>query len=301
MNWRPRIRVGVAVGVALLALIVLVDAGLIWRVQRGPHNGITFLYGLAVLISLVAIAVVAYRIYDLTQLCYEFDRNRLMIARAGTRYIIPLKSIVQTIAGGQADADLLGQDVQFRGVRWPGCYIGEGEIAGIGTTLFQGVTLPHKQLIVVTPSLAYGLSVPDLDAFHQVLAACSQLGPSAEVRHESVQAPYMHWPIWRDRAAQGLVAAGILLSALLFAVLLFRYPSLPDRLPMHYDEAGRVDHIAPRIEAFDLPLIGLFAWATNGILGTLFYRRQRMIAYLAWSGTLIVQTLFLIALWDLVH
>jgi hypothetical protein len=301
MNWRPRIRVGVAVGVALLALIVLVDAGLIWRIQRGPHNGITFLCGLAVLISLVAIAVVAYRIYDLTQLHYEFDRNRLMIVRAGTRHIIPLKSIVQTIAGGQADADLLVQDVRLRGVRWPGCHIGLGEIDGIGTTLFQGVTPPHKQLIVVTPILAYGLSVPDLDAFHQVLAACRQLGPSAEVRHESVQAPYLHWPIWRDRVAQGLVVAGILLGALLFAVLLFRYPSLPDRLPMHYDEAGRVDHIASRIEAFDLPVIGLIAWATNGVLGTLFYRRQRMIAYLAWSGTLIVQTLFLMALWDLVH
>jgi uncharacterized membrane protein len=91
------------------------------------------------------------------------------------------------------------------------------------------------------------------------------------------------------------------LSALLFAVLLFRYPSLPDRLPMHYDATGQVDRIAPRSEVFDLPVIGLIAWATNGVLGTLFYRRQRMLSYLAWSGTLIVQTLFLMALWDIVN
>jgi hypothetical protein len=291
----------VAVGIALLVAIGLLDAGLVWRILRGPHNGITFVCASAVLFSLLAIALVAYRIYDLTQLRYEFDRNRLLIVRAGTRHIIPLQSIVRLLEGGQDDVDLLAQDVRLRGIRWPGYYVGRGEITGIGTTLFQGITPPHEQLIVVTSTVAYGLSVPDLDAFHQVLAACNQLGPSAEVRQESLQAPYLHWPIWRDRVAQGLVVAGVLLSVLLFAVLLFRYPSLPDRLPMHYDEAGRVDHIAPRSEAFDLPVIGLIAWATNSVLGALFYRRQRMIAYLAWSGTLIVQTLFLMALWDVVH
>jgi hypothetical protein len=149
--------------------------------------------------------------------------------------------------------------------------------------------------------VAYGLSVNDLDAFRQVFAACRSLGPSAEVAHETIRAPYRRWQIWRDRAAQGLAGAGILLGALLFAVLLFRYPGLPDRLPLHYDAAGQVDRIGSRGEAFVLPVIGLFAWATNGILGTLFYRRQRMLSYLAWSGTLIVQTLLLIALWDIVN
>jgi hypothetical protein len=170
----------------------------------------------------------------------------------------------------------------------------------IGLTLFGGVRLPREQLIVVTPVLAYGISVNDLDAFRQVFAACRNLGPSVEVRHESVQAPYMHWPIWRDRVAQVLVAAGIVFTALLFAVVLFRYPGLPDRLPMHYDATGQVDRIAVRSEIFRLPVIGIIAWATNGVLGILFYRRQRMLSYLAWSGTLLVQTLFLMALWDIV-
>jgi uncharacterized membrane protein len=156
-------------------------------------------------------------------------------------------------------------------------------------------------LIVVTPSLAYGISVPDRDAFRQVFAACRNLGRTAEVRHESVQDPLLRWPIWRDRVAHVLLGAGILMAALLFAVLLFRYPGLPDRLPMHYDAAGQVDRIAPRSEVFALPVIGTIAWATNGVLGTLFYRRQRMLSYLAWSGTLIVQTLFLMALWDIVN
>jgi hypothetical protein len=296
MNWRPRVRVGVGVGIAITLAIALVDAGLIWRAVRGPPNGVTFLCGLCVLVSLAVTVLVVYRVYDLTQLRYEFDRNRLLIVRAGTRHIIPLESIERVVAAGRA-----GLSARIKSVRWPGCYIGPGRVDEIGLTLFFGVTRPREQLIVVTPALAYGITVANLDAFRQVFTACRQLGPSAEVRHESVQAPYLHWPIWRDRVAHVLVGAGITLSALLFAVLLFRYPGLPDRLPMHYDAAGQVDRIAPRNEAFDLPVIGLIAWATNGVLGTLFYRRQRMLSYLAWSGTLIVQALFLRALWDIVN
>jgi hypothetical protein len=288
--------VGVGVGTALILAILGVDAGLVWRIRRGPHNGITFLAGLVVLVSLAAIVLVVYRIYDLTQLRYEFDRNRLLIARAGMQHTIPIESIERVVDGAEAK-----WAAKIRGVRWPGCYIGPGSTDETGMTLFYGVDAPGAQTVIVTPVLAYGISVPDKDAFRQVFVACRQLGPLTQVRHETVRAPYLHWPIWRDRAAHLLVGAGVLLGALLFAVLLFRYPDLPARLPMHYDAAGRVDRIAPRQEAFVLPVIGTIAWVTNGLLGTLFYRRQRMLSYLAWSGTLIVQTLFLMALWEIVH
>jgi hypothetical protein len=296
MSWRPEIQTGVWVGLAIILVLVLMDAGLVWRVVRGPVNGVTFVCGFTVLVSLAAIALVAYRVYDLGRLRYEFDRNRFLVARAGIEYVVPLRSIERVTEVGPS-----GLSARIKSLRWPGCYIGPGEVDGIGLTLFHGVTPPKDQLLLVTPVLAYGISVPDLDAFRQVFTACRQLGSSAEVAHESRRAPYLHWPVWRDRVAQGLVSAGILLGALLFAVLLFRYPGLPDRLPLHYDATGQVDRIAARSEAFVLPVIGLIAWATNGVLGTLFYRRQPMLSYLAWSGTLIVQTLFLMALWDLVN
>ena len=57
MSWRPRVGYGVGVGIALLALILLADVGLVWRVVRGPPNGITFVRGFFVVLSLVPIAV----------------------------------------------------------------------------------------------------------------------------------------------------------------------------------------------------------------------------------------------------
>ena len=133
-----------------------------------------------------------------------------------------------------------------------------------------------------------------------MFGACQALGPQIEVRQESTRAAYVDWPIWQDRVAQGVLLGGVLLCAILFGMLLFRYPHLPNVLPMHYDAAGRVDRIAPRSEVFDLPIIGLIAWATNLVLGILFYRRQRMLSYLAWSGTLVVLVLILMALWNIV-
>jgi hypothetical protein len=283
------------VGIAIILVIVLLDAALIWRIVRGPPNGLTFLMGICALGSLAAMAVVGYRVYDLTRLRYELDRNRLLIVRAGSRHTIPLEEIEQAIEPGER-----GLGTRFRGLRWPGHAIGRGSVETIGLTRWNGVDPPGEQLLVVTSVVAYGISVSDLDAFHQVYSACKKLGPMAEVRHESVPAPLFHRPIWRDRVAQALMLAGITMAALLFAVLLFRYPGLPDRLPMHYDAAGQVDRIAARREVFALPVIGSIAWATNGMLGAFFYRRQRMLSYLAWSGTLIVQVLFLMALWDIV-
>jgi hypothetical protein len=239
--------------------------------------------------------LIGYRIYDLLHLHYEFDRNRLLIVTAATKQIIPLKSVEHVLDNRKNE---LG--TRIRSLVWPGCFIGHGYVEGLGLTLFYGVTPPHEQAIVITPTLAYGISVPDMGALVEVFQACRALGPTVEVRQESVQAAYVHWPIWKDRVAQGVLLAGVLLGAALFAILLFRYPHLPNVLPMHYDATGRVDRIAPRSEAFDLPIIGLIAWATNGFLGTLFYRRQRIISYLAWSGALVVQVLFMLALWNIV-
>ena len=279
-----------------MALIATIDAGLLWRVIRGPVNGLTFVCALVVLLTLVPLAVIAYRIYDLLHLRYEFDRNRLVITTAAVKQVVPMRSIQRI----HTDLAGTGSEARIRGPVWPGCYVGQGVVEGIGLTLFYGVTPPSDQTIVVTPSLAYAISVPDVRVLKEVFGACQALGPQIEVHQESTRAVFVDWSIWQDRVAQGVLLGGVLLCAVLFAILLFRYPHLPNVLPMHYDAAGRVDRIAPRSEAFDLPIIGLITWTTNVVLGILFYRRQRMLSYLAWSGTLVVLVLILMALWNIV-
>lgn len=294
MKWKPIARTGVLFGSTIIFLVVLIDSGLLWRVVYGPLNGVTFVCAFLTLLSLPVMAVIGHRIYDFMLLRYEFDRNRLMIATAATKQIIPMHSIKQVISGRDVEIE------RMRTLTWPGYFCGQGDVKGIGLTLFYAAASPREQVIIVTPTLAYGISVHDLDEFTEVLAASQQIGPSVEVRQASEQAAYVRWPIWGDRLAQGVLLGGIMLNGALFALLLFRYPHLPSLLPMHYDIGGQVDRIAPRKEVFDLPIIGLITWAVNGIVGAALYRRQRMVSYLAWGGALIVQLFFLLALWNIV-
>jgi uncharacterized membrane protein len=71
-------------------------------------------------------------------------------------------------------------------------------------------------------------------------------------------------------------------------------------MPMHYDVTGAVDRISPRQDVFVLPVIGLIILVVNGIFGALLYRRERIATYMAWSGAVLVQVLFLLALWGIV-
>jgi hypothetical protein len=234
--------------------------------------------------------------YDLSQLQYEFDRNRLVISTAAARQIIPMSRVQQVIDGQSAELE-----VRMRALTWPGYCIGQGHIQGLGLTLFYADVPPSRQAIVVTPTLAYGISVPDTEAFMEVFGACQQMGPSVEVKQESRQSAYVHWAIWGDRLAHGVLLGGVVLNLILFAILCFRYPRLPNLLPLHYDIEGRVDRVSPRSEIFVLPVIGLITLAANTVLGGVLYRRERIVSYVTWSGALLVQILFLLALLNIVR
>jgi hypothetical protein len=189
----------------------------------------------------------------------------------------------------------------MRALTWPGYCIGRGYIQGLGLTLFYADVPPSRQAIVVTPTLAYGISVPDMESFKEVFGACRQIGPSVEVKQESRQSAYVRWAIWGDRFAQGVLLGGVALNLALFAILCFRYPRLPNLLPLHYDIEGRVDRISPRSEIFVLPVIGLITLAANVVLGGVLYRRERVVSYITWGGALLVQILFLLALLNIVR
>jgi hypothetical protein len=263
VKWRPSSRLGVLIGLGAIAVLLLVDVALVARVVRGPLNGWTFICALLTLLSLLVAAWVALRVSNLGRLDYELDRNRLVIHTATVQQIIPLQSIERVIDGQKDEVQ-----VRMKSLTWPGCVLGQGTVQGIGLTLFYGVTPPAQQAIVVTPTLAYGISPADMDTFQQVFHASRELGASIAVEQQSVQASFVRWRIWRDRVAQGVLLGSSVLCALLFAIFCFRYPHLPALLPMHYDVLGRVDRI------------------------------ERMVSYLVWGGALIVQLLFLLALWS---
>jgi hypothetical protein len=296
MEFKPRRIRGFLVGIGLVVGIVALDTLLVMWIARKPVDLLTFVLGLIVILSLPALVLMAYWLYSLVGMRYKLDRNGLVIICGATRQIVPMNSIRQVMPGA-------GHTLEERmhGVRWPGFWLGHVHLAGLGLTLFYATAPLDEQLLLITPTLTYAISPPDVEAFIQALETRRQLGPLKRLSQESQQSRFASWPIWSDRVGHVLLSLGLLLNVGFFAYLCWRYPGLPSIVPLHFDAAGAVDRSGARISLFILPLIGVLVWGGNGALGLLLRAREHVAAYLLWSGTLIVQVLLIAAMLSLLR
>lgn len=270
MIFKPRRSIGVLVGVAITLSLLALDVLLLSYLRRSQISPIFFICALLVVLSLPLLALLGYLVYGLFNLRYQLHRDALTIVWGATQQIIPMGSIREVVRGED-----WGEEIKVRGVSWPGYLVGRGQIEGIGPTLFYATEPLARQLLVVTPTLAYSISPADPDGFLDAFEIRQHMGPIRLLPHEHRQSGFLSWPIWRDRLAHLLLVLGLGANLILFAYLCWRYSS--------------------RTEVFKLPAIGLIAQIANSSLGILIHRRQRVGAYLLLGGAIAVQLLFWLA------
>jgi hypothetical protein len=286
-EWITDKRIGTQTGIIVILLLIVIDFVLIGVIGSEPIGPLTFFAGLAVLGSIPLIGLIVYQLIGLTRSGYALDRNMLTIDWGPIHQIVPTEVIQRILLG----TEIPGGIKKFRGWRWPGLMVGQGEVPDAGLTLFYASASLRHQLIVVTPTLSYAISPADVAGFIESIKARYELGPTQAVTQTTQHPPLFDWDLWRDRLARGLVTLGVSLCVTLFAFVCFRYPDLPARLPLHYSIEGLADRLGPASQAFILPLIGLMALLANSVLGGLIYRRERMASYVLWGGTILVQAL----------
>lgn len=290
----PSRRPGALVGILLVLGTLLLDAFGVWQVIQRPITFFTFIHGLLIFLSLPWLGLLGYWLYGLFTLRYHLDRNRLFIRWGVTWQTVPLPEIERVEIGLQ-----LASLRRYRGAWWPGYWVGHGEVVDAGLTLFYATTPAARQVVLVTPALAYAISPPDATAFVREFELRRNMGPTQWVEQSSHQPAFTRWAFWADRTAQGLLALAGLTAAALFGRLCWRYPSLPERLALHFDAQGQIDRIGQQNALFVLPVIGLLVLATNLLLGFLLYRRERAGAYLIWGSAAAVHVLLWLALGQL--
>jgi hypothetical protein len=289
MEWITDRRVGTQTGIIFIIALIMFDAGLIIVVSSEPIGFLTFIGGLAVVLSLPLIGLIAYQLFGLSRSGYSLDRNALTIFWGPIKQIVPTASIQRILLGSEVEGR--SRVRRFRGWRWPGLMVGQAEVPEAGLTFFYATAPFDNQLLVITPSLSYSISPADIAGFIESIKARYELGPTQELQQSTVHPPIFDWPLWRDRLAHGLTLAGFVLCAALFAFAAIRFPDLPARLPLHYTIDGLPDRFGPATQSFILPFIGLLALLGNTLLGGLIYRRERMASYVLWGGTIFVQLL----------
>jgi len=290
MEWPTDKRLGVAFGVAIIFSLLLFGSGVLLALRNRPIDIWTFAGGLAVVVTLSALAITVYRLIGLRRSGYAIDRNQLTIVWGPIRHIVPTRLIDHVILGEE-----VSPRIRFRGGRWPGMWAGSGDVPEIGLTLFNATAPLHQQVFVVTDLAAYAISPIDRDGFVEAIKTRKAMGPTQDVLQATIRPAFFDWPLWSDRLVRRLALGTALLCAALFAFVCWRYPELPERVPLHFDTAGVADRFGGPPSAFILPVIGLLALAVNSLIAVPLYLRERVPATLLWSGALLVQVLVWVA------
>lgn len=283
-TWSLDIRRGWIIGLAFVALSLLAAITATVLAVLSPISLRVFLLGLAAL-GLLALAVrLAYQLWGLVSASYEMDRNALVIHWGGLHLQIPTAAVQRVLPGSEL------KQVRMRpGLRWPGYAVGIGQAEDIGTVVSYATQPLDQQVIVCTDGVAYAISPSDHDEFLEAFAERLKMGPTQEVEEETKHPAFFDWAIWRDRLGLALLISSVVLLVLLVGALCWRYPSLPAQVTLRYTPTGEPLLIAQASRVFYFALLGAGFSVINGVLGFLFYRRERTLAYFLWSGLVLVQ------------
>lgn len=285
-TWKISVGRGFGIGIGLMSFITLVNAVLIGVAASRPISFATFIVGLSVTFGFLLVGLIAYWVYGLTTASYMLDRNALIIAWGTSKQVIPAGDIERVFTGDEIEGR-----VRFFGGRWPGHWVGYGELPDGEQTLFYATRPLPQQVFIATPGLVYAISPDERSEFLDSLRQRLEMGPTQAMVQSSSRPPILDWAIWRDQLGLTLLGLGILFLVLLLGLLTFRYPMLPKLIPLHFGPSGSPDRLGPRIEVFIVPLIGLLTLLTNGVLGAISYRHNRLASYLLWGSSILVQVL----------
>jgi hypothetical protein len=284
-------------GILAMLGLILVDLSMAYAILHRPVDGFSFVLGLWILVSLLILVYLGYRTWGAFTLEYWVDRDAVTLVWGPTRQTVPVGQIQRVLVGSESS-----QAPRSEPWHWPCPDRRRLSCSDLGIVNSYATRSLDRQLLLVTSEESYGLSPVDPDRFMTALQERYALGVGRPLQPELHRPPLWTWPLWRDRMALFLIAAGLVGLLLMFGMLCFRFPALSSDLPLHFDVSGIPDRIAPKSGLFALPLIGLIAWVFNLVVGIWLYRRvQRGAAYLLWGGAVAVQFVAGLALFNLMR
>ncbi len=280
-------RTAIGYGIAAIVGMMAVAVGMLVAFVVLQKNGLSFVFVLLALASVVTTGWLVWMLRAIASTTYALDRNAFVIRWGGQREIVPMGDVQRVLEGAE-----IQKDVKVRRLPLPGWWFGEGRHPSLGQIRFYGTEPIANQLIVVTPHMSYAVSPYDADAFIDSFRLRFEMGPTQPVTHALIKPGFMESDLWQDHGAQTLLLISAGLNISLLGLCLALFPSLPTQLPFHFSSIGLVDRLAPSSQLFGMSGIALAWLVINGAAGLWCYQKnERMAAFLAWGGGLVVQLL----------
>jgi hypothetical protein len=257
---------------ALGALILMGAAGalalqiapfLVGPLETWPISLRFFGLVLAVIIAVVAATVCLGLVFRHSRHGYELDRNMIAVLLPAARYIIPLDQIVNVSNGENGSTTKVTRR------------FGRGNAA--------------QTLVVETQAHQYVLAVRKRDQFTHELEERRRLGVVQPQRegHQQLRQP---WTAFLSAPIPKTIVILIVIANIgLWGLLTWRYPSLPETVPVRFDPVGGTAGTRSRTYTLLLPSVATLLGLGNVVLAMAVYRRTRLGSELLLVGALLVQ------------
>ncbi|MFN8556921.1 MAG: PH domain-containing protein [Dehalococcoidia bacterium] len=273
-----------AAGVAFVLALALI--------ARGVAAGVTFAafgsYAVAVVLLAVA-AGAGYLALALFSLRYEVGEGAVIITWGFTRQVAPLAEVERVVRGRA-----LGRP-RIHGIELSGwaCHVGRAMMPRVGPVLFYSThQQPEEILYLVTARCAYGISPAEPQAFIQALQQAAEEDNGADLRQELLRHPLAALPLWGDRIALALAAAGTVLGLAVVGLVFSRYDGLPQQTVIPFPDGP---HAGSRRALLGIPATVVTLLILNIAGAFALHRVLRPLAYVLLCGNVFIQALLAVA------
>ncbi len=241
-------------------------------VDQWPVSLRLFGFALATLLGGIAAGLALRQAWRAATLSYQLDRNAIVVIQPDRRHIIPLDRILRVAAFEHSRAAAATKPLHR---------FGHGRM--------------QHRVVIETDLSQYQLAVRQGEQFLRELNERRRLGVVQPQREGYVLTGEL-WPTFiGSPSVRWLLLLALLLNLALWALLTWRYPLLPETVPIRFDPIGGTAGARPRTYTLLLSAVASGLALLNFGLALLVDRRTRLGSELLLLGAVLVQMVLLVA------
>lgn len=324
--FNPPRRQGLILQAATALLLALFCGWSLWRAFQSALGPVFLGFLLLSLVLAAPIPMLIYRAYALYKASYRLERDGLRLSWGLRVEDIPMDTVlwvrpVQELAAaaqpGEPDASITPPGAGAPGLPkpwlyWPGAMLGKRRLAS-GEAIEFLAAGARGLLLVATPGGLFAISPEDPAAFRQTYQRFAEMGTLSPTPARSLYPSFLLARVWYDLPARLILLGGLVFSLALLVLVSLIAPGR-EQISLGFDPGGAPREAVPAVQLLLLPLLSLFFYLVNLLLGLYFYRSSDsqaatipvgmdgrrplafIQAYLLWGGGALTGLLFFIAL-----
>lgn len=286
--FHPPRRAGLVVHVGLIVLMSIIGLLGLWQATLARVGPTLLVYLLPALLAVFVIPLLIYRISALMGARYIIERDGIRLRWGLRTEDIPMNA-VQWVGKAEHYKNRLPKPLFF----FPGAVVGLRQ--GTGSIPVEYIAAHvHPLILIVTPIRIFAISPEDVDAFLKAFHRASELGSITPISERSAYPALLLSLSWTERMPRSLILIGLGMSLLLLMWVALVIPGR-EQVSLRLIPVGNAQGTVPAIRLLLLPVLNLFFYIIDTILGLFFYRNResRPAAYMMWGSSIITSLLFM--------